>query len=305
MPGSSSRLLAREIAIQLRGRTLTYILLPFSFTEFCKAKKIIVNDLLSRDEEAKFIALLREYLQFGGFPDVVLSEDKLKILKEYSDLILFRDFIERHEIRNLSLARHIFSFITQNFSKEISVNSLYNRFRSSGLRVSKDTIYEYLEKLEDTLFVFFLQKYSLKVHMRESYPKKVYVCDTGITRVTRFSEDLGKLMENAVFLELRRRENANPLQEIYYFKNAQQYEVDFVVKEGMEVKQLIQVCYASSFDEVEHRELRALLRAKDVLNCKNLVVITWNYEDTREIRWFGKSGKIKFLPLWKWLLNFP
>ena len=106
-------------------------------------------------------------------------------------------------------------------------------------------------------------------------------------------------MENAVFLELLRKTNENPLIEIYYFKDYQQREVDFVIKEGLRVRQLIQVTYASSKDEIEQREIKSLIRAGDLLKCKNLLCITWDFEDKQKI----KGKEIKFLPLWKWLLN--
>jgi len=290
--GSSSKLLSKEIATQLRGRALTYLLLPFSFREFLKAKNMGVENL-TRDEEAKVRNMLREYLEYGGFPDVVKNDYKVNILREYSDLILFRDFIERHRIRSIEVARALHSYIIQNFSREISVRRIYNRLKSSNMRVSKDYVYSYVTKLEDTLFFYFLNRYSKKVHIRESWPKKVYLCDTGITKVLKYTEDYGRLMENAVFLELLRRRNSYPLWDIYYYRT-RDYEVDFVVKEGERIKECIQVTYASSKDEVERREIRALEKASEELECKKKTVITWDYEE---------EGKIKYIPLWKWLLE--
>lgn len=296
LTGSSSKLLSKEIATQLRGRTLSYLLLPFSFREFLKAKRIKLSKYISKDESAKIKHYLKEYLEFGGFPDVVLNEEKLKILKEYADLILFRDFIERHKIKNIELARFLHSFTIQNFSKEISINSIFNRLKSINVRVSKNTLYDYISKLEDTVFFFFLRRYSIKPHLRESYPKKIYLCDTGLTKVVRYSEDIGKLMENTVFLELLRLKNQNPLIEIFYWKDYQQREVDFVVKEGEQIKQLIQVTYDLN-PENEKREIGNLLRASKELKCNNLMIITW---DQNEI--IKKDGKeIRVLQLWKWL----
>lgn len=296
--GSSSRLLGREIATRLRGRTLSFLLLPFSFREFLRAKGKNVKELVTEDEAAEIKALLREYLEFGGFPEVVLNETKIKILREYSDLILFRDFIERHGIRNIGIARFLHSFIIQNFSKEVSIASLFNKAKGSGLSVAKDTVYSYVTNLEDTISFFFLKKYSEKAHLRETWPKKIYLCDTGLSKVIRLHEDFGKLMENAVFLELKRKQNRNPLLEVFYWREAKQGEVDFLLQEGVEVKGLIQVTYASSRDEIERRELEALLKANERFDCKDLLVITWDYEDRLKID--GKD--IKLIPLWKWLL---
>jgi len=297
--GSSSKLLSGEIASRLRGRTLSFLLLPFSFREFLKAKNVDVKPLMTMDEAARIKALLREYLEFGGFPEVVLNEMKTKILKEYSDLILFRDFIERHSVRNIEIARFIHSFILQNFSREVSIASLFNKAVGGGIRVAKDTVYNYVSNLEDTVSFFFLKKYSEKAHLRETWPKKIYLCDTGLSKTVRFREDIGKLMENAVFLELKRRQNRNPLTEFFYWKDARQREVDFLILEGVEIKQLIQVTYASGREEIEKREVEALIKAGEQLDCKKLLMITWDYDDQLKID--GKN--IECIPLWKWLLQ--
>lgn len=296
--GSSSKLLSKEIATQLRGRSLTYILLPFSFREFLKAKKIELKNILTQIEKAKIKKYLREYLELGGFPEVVLKEEREKILKEYFDTIFFRDFVERHELKSLKIARFIFSFVFQNFSSEISVNKIVNFLKSEGKKFGKNTVYSYIEKLQDTQAVFFVNRISGKIYVKESWPRKVYICDSGISTIFRFSEDIGKLMENAVFLELKRMQNENPLLEIYYYKDYQQREVDFVLKEGLEVKQLIQVTYASDRDEIGKREADALLRVSSERKCKNLIIITWDYEDELVV----KNKTIKCSPLWKWLI---
>jgi predicted AAA+ superfamily ATPase len=106
-------------------------------------------------------------------------------------------------------------------------------------------------------------------------------------------------MENAVFLELLRKTNKRPLIEIFYFNDYQQNEVDFVLKEGLKVKQLVQVTYASAKDEIEKREIKALVKASDLLKCKDLLCITWDYEDELQ----AENKKIVFKPLWKWLLD--
>jgi predicted AAA+ superfamily ATPase len=296
--GSSSKLLSREVATQLRGRSSTYFLFGFSFREFLKAKGVNLEEVLSGLEKAKVKNLLREYLEFGSFPEIVLREDKEKILKEYQDTIFFKDFVERHELKSLEVAKFVFSQVLQSFSHEFSVNRLVNLLKSNGIRMGKNTVYDYIEKLQDTLAVFFVKKYSEKISLRESWPKKVYICDTGISKVIRFSEDFGRLMENIVFIEEMRKINDNPLLEIFYWKDRQQNEVDFVLKEGLKIKQLIQVTYANGRDEIERREIRVLLKAGEELRCKDLLIITWGYDDELEI----ENEKIKFIPLWKWLI---
>lgn len=294
--GSSSKLLSREIATQLRGRTFSYLLLPFSFREFLKAKNV-TTEFLTMDDAAKIRSLLRDYLEFGGFPEVAFEEtEKERILKEYFEMTLFRDIVERHKLKNISLARFLLSFFLQNFSKEFSINKIVKSLKSQ--KFGKNTLYSYVDKIQDSVVLFVLNRFSPKVYQRESWPKKIYLCDTGLTKVVRFSEDIGKLMENCVFLELLRLTNKKPLLEIYYWKNHQQAEVDFVLKEGTKIEQLIQVTYASGKDEIEEREVKSLLKASKEIKCKDLSVITWDYEDTVKI----SNRIVKFIPLWKWLL---
>ena len=292
--GSSSKLLSREIATQLRGRTISYVLLPFSFREFLKVKNISPKKYMLLEEEAKIKRMLKEFMDYGSFPEVVLKTEKERILREYFNTILYTDFVERFGLRNIELAKCLFEFFFQNFSKEFSIRKFLNMFKGG-----KNTIYEYVEKLPETFTVFFVEKYSKSVYLRKSWPKKAYVCDLGISKILGFSEDIGKKMENTVFLELLRGVNDNPLRMIYFYKSKEGYEVDFVVKDGANVKELIQVTYACARDEIEKREVRALLKASGELGCKNLTVITWDYEDEEMF----KGKKIQFTPLWKWLLH--
>ncbi len=300
LSGSSSKLLSKEIATQLRGRTLSYTLLPLSFREFLNLKGIKIKEVLSLSEEIRIKKLLEEYIEWGSYPEVVLYQEKReKLLKEYYDLIFYRDFVERFEIKSLSVASLLFEFFLQNFSKEMSINKIVN-FVNSKLGIkTKSTVYDYVDKLSDIFFVFFVERFRKNIYERKSWPKKVYVCDLGLSNLIRFEKDFGKRMENVVFLELLRKTNEKPLWKIYYFKDYQQREVDFVIKEGIKVKQLIQVTYTSARDEIEKREIKSLLKANELLKCKNLICITWDYEDEEEI----KGRKIKFLPLWKWLLE--
>ena len=300
--GSSSKLLSKEIATQLRGRTISYFLLPFSFREFLKVKKIFPKKFMSLDEEAKIKKLLREYLNEGSYPEVVLNENeerKRRILYEYHNTILYTDFVERFKLKSIEIARFVFDFFLQNYSNLFSINKIVNFFFSQGLRFGKSTIYEYVEKIPETLSVFFVEKISKSVYERKAWPRKAYICDLGLGNIVRFSEDMGKKMENTVFLELLRKTNKNPLLNFYYWKDSQGREVDFVVKQGLDVKQLIQVTYASSKDEVDKREIKGLLKASELLKCKNLLVITWDYEAEEKV----KNKRIKFVPLWKWLLK--
>ncbi len=297
--GSSSKLMSKEIATHLRGRSLTYFLLPLSFKEYLGIKRMEIKKLVSIEQKVKILKELENFLEWGSYPEVVVKwEQRERLVKEYFETILYKDFIERFEA-NVSIARLMFEFIFQNFSKEMSINKIAN-FVSSNLRKDvKNLVYEYADKMPETLSVFFLEKLVESVYKRKSWNKKFYVCDTGLSNVLRFSKDFGRRMENVVFLELMRKTNEFPLLSIYYWKDYQQHEVDFVIKEELNIKQLIQVTYSSSLDEIEKRELRSLVKVSNLLKCKNLLVITWDFESEEEI----KGKKIKFLPLWKWLLG--
>lgn len=300
LTGSSSKLLSKEIATSLRGRTLSYNLLPFSFKEFLKIKKINFDVLrLSSKEKSNLFNLVNEYLEFGGFPEIIMEEnkeDKIKIINEYFNLIIYRDIVERYKIKNTNLIKWLIKSLAMSFSKEFSVHKLYLTLKSKGIKVSKNTLYSYLSILEDSPFIFFAPKFSYSIKKREFSINKVYLCDICFTKLVEVTKNLGSKMENIVFLELERRKQS--LTNIFYWKNIQHEEVDFVVKEGHKIKQLIQVCYDINDIDTKKRELRALIKASKELKCNNLLIITEDYEAEEKI----KDKRIKFIPLWKWLL---
>ncbi|HIQ50187.1 MAG TPA: ATP-binding protein [Nanoarchaeota archaeon] len=297
--GSSSKLLSKEIATQLRGRSLSYLLLPLSFREYLNFRNFNLRKPFSLSEKVKIINFLKEYLEWGSYPEILLEWDKKeKILKEYFDTVLQKDFIERFKVVNVEIAKLIFEFVFQNFSKELSINKIANFVSSKLSKNVKNIVYEYVEKLPESFAVFFVERFEESVYKRKSFMRKVYICDVGLANIIGVKKDFGKRMENIVFLELLRKTNEKPLITVYYWKDYQGKEVDFVIKEGLRIKQLIQVTYASARDEIEQRELRALVKASELLKCKDLLVITWDYECEEEF----KGKKIKFIPLWKWLL---
>ena len=159
-----------------------------------------------------------------------------------------------------------------------------------------------MDYLSSSYLTCVFERFSFKIKNQTIAPKKVYCVDTGIINSVafKFSENLGKLMENLVAIELLRRKSYwHPDLEVYYWKDHQQREVDFVLKEGLKIKQLIQVTYSSGKDEIERREIKSLLKASEELRCKDMLLITWDYEGKEKI----KGEEIKFMPLWKWLLS--
>ena len=172
---------------------------------------------------------------------------------------------------------------------------------------SEHTVKNYLTYLEEAYLLFFIPRFSFKPKEIETAERKIYSVDNGfITHVSYVDrEEIGEKMENAVAVELLRRSRFLDT-EIFYYKTKDGYEIDFLIKEGNKIKELIQVSYANSYEEIKEREIRALLHAKEDLNLDEntrLTVITWDYEDEKQVKWWRKEGRIRFIPLWKWLLN--
>ena len=271
--GSTSKLLSREIATQLRGRSLSFLLLPFSFREFLSAKNEYTPSISSFTDIGRLKKRLSEYLDFGGYPEVVLGKnEKEKLLSEYKELIFLKDFVEREKIKSIDVGRFIFSFVTQAFSSELSSRNVLNALKRAGVSFGRNTLYEYVDKLQDTMIFFFLDRYSTKVRLRTAWPRKVYLADTGLA--WRIVSDRGRLIENAVFLELKRRQDLSPLSEIYSYKDVAGHEIDFLIKEREKVASLIQVTYASDRKEVKDREVDNLITTAYELHCSNLLVST-------------------------------
>ncbi len=302
--GSSSKLLAREIATTMRGRAASYLVLPFSFGEFLKAKGMETEKYLSSEKRSLVMKYLDEYVRFGGFPEVALDDDensKVKTLKEYVEVLLMRDIIERHNVKNIKVLRMLFNAIHGSFSKEFSLHKFYNFLKSQGIKVSKNTLYNYFQYYEDAFVVIPVRRFSYSIRDIEQSLPKVYQIDNGYAAQMgmRFSQNVGRLMENTVAVELLRRRSISPLLEFFYWKDSSGKEVDFVIKKGEKVQELVQVCYDIENYNTKMRETSALVKASNKLACKNLRIITWDYEEKEKIR--GK--KVEYIPLWKWLLG--
>lgn len=302
--GSSSKLLAKEIATSMRGRALTYLILPFSFPEFLRAKEMEVEKYLSSDKKSWVMNYLDEFMRFGGFPEVVLDDDensKVRTLREYVEVLLMRDVVERHKVKNIKVLRMLFNALQSSFSKEFSIHKFFNFLKSQGIKVSKNTLYDYFQHYEDAFAVIPVRRFSYSIREMEQSLPKVYQIDNGyaVQMGISFSSNMGRLMENTVAIEWLRRKSMNPMLDFFYWKDASGKEVDFVVKEGKNIKELLQVCYDVEDYDTKMRETNALLKASNKLTCKNLRVITWDYEGKETID--GK--RVVYNPLWKWLLD--
>jgi len=300
--GSSSKLLSKEIATQLRGRSIPIYIYPLSFKEVLlfKGVEIKKEDLFNVYKAAEIKNLLFKVLENGSFPDIVLNNAKPFIFfKEYWDLIIYKDIVERYGIKNRYGLEFFMKSLLSSFSKKTSMKKVLNSLKSQGVKISKTALYNFQKILEDTKIFFFLRKYDKSVKRIEITLPKIYCTDNGLYTYIERKREIGKLMENFVFLELIKR-GYEENKDIFYI-DFQDGEVDFVIKEGLRIKQLIQVTYASSKDEIEQREIKSLEKAYELFkkDRSELIIITWDYEDIIK----HNNLEIKCIPLWKWLLS--
>lgn len=292
--GSSAKLLSKEIATALRGRTLSYEVFPLSFSEILRFKGI-KPDLHSSKSQARIKNVLAGCLIRGGFPEMINYEQAvfMKTLQEYIDLIMYRDIIERYGISNTFLLKRLIKFSFSNISTLVSFNKLYNDFKSEGLNISRNTVYEYISYLEDAYALFAVPIYAKSLREQWRNPRKIYSVDVGFKTAIDYplSMDIGRVIENIVFLELRRR-----TEKIYYFKGKQ--EVDFYYILG-DKRYLLNVCYEIKSSETREREIKGLIEAMKRLSLKEGTVVTSEQKELIKT----EAGEINVIPLWQWLLT--
>jgi len=282
----------------LAGRSILIEVFPLSFKEFLEFKNISTEEAFLKEKTLK--EALGEFLEYGSFPEVVIEENfqkKREILKNYYETILIRDVIKRFKIRSMDEIYSLSRFLVSNISSLASFRKI-----SKELKIPLKTVQRFSYYLTSSRMLFFIKRFSFKVREQERALKKVYSIDTGIPNSMgfKFLENYGKLIENLVAINLISKFK-RPFGEVYYLK-VNDKEVDFVIKEGLNIKQLIQVTYASGKDEIEEREKKALIKAYELFkkDKPELLILTWDYEDTLK----ENNSEIKCIPLWKWLLNF-
>jgi uncharacterized protein len=293
--GSTARFLSSDIATSLRGRTLSYEIFPLSFREYLQFNNIGI-DVHSSRSAAKINNRLQSYLDNGGFPEVVNYDDKLreKTLQEYFNVMIYRDLVERYEIRNAAVLKFFIKRVLASSTKQLSVNTIYNELKSSGIKIGKNQLYEYLDACQSVYLAFVLKKHAHKFVSRELGERKVYCIDNGLLNAVnfRFSDDKGKAVEQAVFLELRRMGK-----EIYFFR--ERYECDFIIREGSKVSEAIQVSHSLADEKTKRREIRGLVDACKEFGLKKGTIITNDSLEDFEV----EKIKIRSVPLYRWLLS--
>lgn len=301
LTGSNAHLLSKELATHLTGRHMPIEILPFDFSEFLRAKKFQIDAKYSAlpQQRGELLNLMENYLLNGGFPEVVVSNlDPKDYLEVLFDALLFKDVVKRHKVKFSTQIGNLGAHLINNFANLYTVRKLLEILNLK----SASTTEKYIKYLEEAYLVFSLLRYSPKSVQRIKSPRKVYAVDNGFisAKAIQHSPDKGKLMENLVFTELVKR-GVKPNRDLFYYKTRNDREVDFIVKKGIEVTELIQVCYEAVTSDVEQREVRALLEASDELKVEKMTVLTW--DEKREIK---KDGSvIQLRPLWEWLLEKP
>ena len=289
--GSNSSLLGQELGTKLTGRSLRYELFPFSFTEYIMFHRVELpkTSTLTTSERGALLKHSREYLVNGGIPDA-LKYPQLDILKTLYDDVLYRDIAARYRIDNVKSLQELAFYLVSNPASEISFNKLKTNLKLGSV----NTVKKYISYLENAWLFFTINKYAYSVKEQQIAAKKIYSIDTGMLNSVgfSFSKNIGKIMENLVFLQLRRHH-----QDIFYYKTNQNHEVDFYIPS----QQLaIQVCQELSDEETRLRELRSLIELSEEKKGNNLLQIV-TLADRETITIEGSS--IEVLPLYDWLLT--
>lgn len=285
--GSNASLLSKEFGTRLTGRYKSFEVYPFSFREFLIFKGIKVDpaDFYVLDKKILLIKFFREYLLSGGLPEYLKNKDNDYIKTVYEN-ILYKDVIARYSIKRQKIIKELVNLLNTNVSLSFTYNSLK---KTLGLG-NAITVKEYISYFVNSYLFFEMLKFSYSLKAQLNYPRKIYLIDSAFNQICGavFSENKGRILENLVFLELKRRNK-----DVYYY--TEQKECDFVVKNGMEA---IQVCYALN-KENEKREIGGLLEAMNAFKLKKGLILTFEQAEEKIV----ENKNIVVKPVWKWLLE--
>ncbi len=298
--GSNSSFLARDIATSLRGRTLTYEVFPFSFSEYVRFSELENNPFIPRNK-AILINSFKEYLQKGGFPETIKKDDRVArdILRNYFYVMLYKDLIERYNISSPLILKYLIEKLAANVTSSFAVNKIFNELKSQGYALSKNTLYDFLSYIDHVYLAFKINKFDFSLLKRNASEKKIYFIDTGLLNmlVLNTSKDWGKLFESAVFIELRRRYGDFLEPGIFFYKNKR--ECDFIVVDADKNLKAIQVSFSVNDKETLDREISGLKLAMTALELREGFILTMEDEFEMET----EVGHIKVVPAWKAFLD--
>ena len=295
LTGSNANLLSREIATAMRGRTLTYEILPLSFQEYLRFKNVNVQKQDSATK-SKVRKLFRQYLIQGGYPEIALMNSNLQTqaLQEYFDVMTYRDLVERYQFTNLTVIKYFLRRIASTTGSYLSLNKIYNELRSQNYKLDKNFLYEVNEGAKAVYLSLPVSKFDFSELKRTNSDKKTYFIDNGLLNAVtfKFSQDFGKMLENLCYLEFRRQNKS-----VYYFKDVK--ECDFVLYEEGKKPLPVQVCYDLSDPDTYQREISSLVYCCKKLKTNIGVVISMNNHEPRQI----DGVKVKFVDAMEFCLR--
>lgn len=294
--GSSAKLLSREIATALRGRTLAYTLLPYSFREYTRACGEEASPAqLTSAERNRLIARFDRFLDGGGYPEVIAFDEptRVKTLQSYFEIMLYRDIVERFGVRRPHLVKDFARRIVATNAQVFSVHKYYRDLKSRNVRVTKDTLYGLADHFVDACFALAVPKHDRSEAKQAQALKKYYINDTGMVNACEFvpAEKAGSLIETLVLLELRKRDRT-----VSYFSETN--ECDFVIQDRGRVIEAIQACLALT-EENRRRELAGLTAAMTRFGLKQGLIITHRQQEDIKT----DAGTVRIVPAWKWCLE--
>lgn len=294
--GSNAKMLSGEMATVLTGRYLQVEMLPFSLTETIEWKGANINSI-SNAKQAEAVAIADDYLRNGGYPETI---DMRSITRNYLstlfDSIIWKDVAMRHNIRNITDLNNIALYLLSNFCNPLSANDIAKELSMTSVTTTR----KFMDYLHEPYLFYYLPRFNNKLKLMKKAASKVYVIDNGFVAAKAFnlSENLGRLLENEVFVELL-RQGYQVETSLFYYRSRNDREVDFVTRQGTHINQLIQVCYDMTSPKTEKREVSSLIECAGELKCNNLLIITNNEE--REIHTDGYN--IKVIPFIKYGLG--
>ena len=291
--GSSSKLLTRDLAPAMRGRGISFEVFPLSFAEYVAFRDLPVRRY-NRSDEARLVNALEEYVRWGGLPEIVLAEEAMRplILEEYSSLLFFRDLVERYSVRNEHVMKLLLKYCSCHPASLLSVHKLHRDFRSQGVSVSKNTLYEYLGYLQDAFVLFTAPKHEQSLRKQTQNPSKLHLVDVALARAfgSHPDRDLGHKLENLVFLHERRQKR-----DLFYYSNA--HEID-LVSASPEPLRFINVAWSLTDPVTLAREREAMaFGAARYPGAEGLLV-------AHETAGSGRlRSPLKAVPAWRFLLG--
>lgn len=287
--GSNAKMLSSEMATVLTGRYLQVEMLPFSLSETIEWKGIGINGNGINDmQNAEVTVIADDYLRNGGYPETI---DMRSITRSYLstlfDSIIWKDVAKRHNIRNISDLNDLALYLLSNFCNPLSANDIAKELSFTSVTTTR----KFMDYLHEPYLFYYLPRFNNKLKLMKKAAIKVYIIDNGFVTSKAFniSENLGRLLENEVFVQLL-RQGFQVETSLFYYRSRNDREVDFVTRNGAHIHQLIQVCYDMTSPKTEKREITSLIECAEELKCDNLIIVTNN--DEREIKKDGYTIKI-------------